>query len=48
MGETGFSAGITDRSAVFKLFSGKDEALLIRRDAFLVLNLALHIVDSIR
>ena len=32
---------------VLKLFASKNQALLVRRDAFLVLNLALHIVDRI-
>ena len=32
---------------VFKLLSSEDQALLIRRNALLVLDLALHIVDGI-
>ena len=35
-------------SAVFKLLSGKDQTLLIRWDAFFVLDLALDIVDCVR
>ena len=35
-------------TAVLKLLSGEDKTLLIRRDAFLVLDLGLHVVDSIR
>jgi len=34
-------------SPVFELFAGKDETLLIRRNTFLVLDLRLHVVDSI-
>lgn len=30
-----------------QLLAGKDEALLVRRDAFLILNLCLHIVDGV-
>ena len=33
---------------VFKLLSGEDQALLIRRNAFLVLNFRLYIIDCIR
>ena len=33
---------------ILKLFSGKDKTLLIRRDALLVLDLGLDIVDSVR
>jgi hypothetical protein len=35
-------------TAVFELFAGKDQTLLVRRDTLLILNLGLHIVDSIR
>ena len=38
---------VTEGTAVFELFAGKNETLLIRRDAFLVLNLGLDVVDSI-
>jgi hypothetical protein len=34
-------------AAVLELLAGEDQALLVRRDALLVLNLALNIVDSI-
>lgn len=34
-------------SAVFELLSSKDQALLIRRNALLVLNLRLDVVDGI-
>ena len=34
-------------AAVLKLFSGKDETLLVRRNSFLVLNLGLHILDGV-
>jgi hypothetical protein len=33
---------------VFQLLAGKDQALLIRRNPFLILDLALYIVDGIR
>ena len=35
-------------AAILKLLSSKDQALLIRRDALLVLDLRLDVVDSIR
>ena len=34
--------------SILELLSGKDEPLLVGRDALLVLNLALHIIDGIR
>jgi hypothetical protein len=34
-------------AAVLELLAGEDQALLVRRDALLVLNLALNIVDSV-
>jgi len=34
-------------AAIFKLLSCEDQALLIRRDPFLVLNLRFHIVDGV-
>ena len=39
---------VTQGAAVFQLFSSKDQTLLIRGDTFLVLNLGLDIVDSVR
>ena len=33
--------------AVLELLSGKDQALLIRRNAFLVLDLGLDVINSI-
>ena len=33
---------------ILKLFPGKDQTLLIRRNTFLVLDLRLYIVDGIR
>jgi len=39
---------IREGAAVLELLAGKDEALLIRRDTLLVLNLRLDIVDRIR
>jgi len=38
---------IAQRSAIFELFTGKDEALLIRRNSLLVLDLSFHIVDGV-
>jgi len=38
---------IRESSAIFKLLSGKDESLLVRWDAFLVLDLGLHIFDGV-
>jgi hypothetical protein len=35
-------------SAVFELLSSEDESLLIRRDAFLILDLSLDIIDGVR
>jgi len=35
-------------TAILELLAGEDEALLIRWDALLVLNLGLHVVDGIR
>jgi hypothetical protein len=34
-------------AAVLKLLACKDQALLIRRNAFLILDLALYVVDSV-
>ncbi|MCO5567327.1 hypothetical protein L7F22_021017 [Adiantum nelumboides] len=34
-------------AAILKLLSGKDEALLVRGDAFLVLDLGLNVVDGV-
>jgi len=34
-------------AAVFELFAGKDESLLIGRDAFLVLDLGLDVFDGV-
>jgi len=39
---------IRESPAILELFSGKDKTLLIGRDAFLVLNLRLHVVDCVR
>ena len=38
---------IRQSSAVLKLLAGKDQALLIRRNAFLVLNLGFDVIDGI-
>jgi len=39
---------VTEGSAVFQLFSGEDESLLIGWDTFLILDLGLDVVDSVR
>jgi hypothetical protein len=39
---------VGEGSTILELLSGKDETLLARRDALLVLDLLLHIVDRIR
>jgi hypothetical protein len=39
---------VGESTAVFELLSGEDEALLIRRDALLVLDLALDVVNRVR
>ena len=38
---------VGESTAVLQLLSSENETLLIRRDAFLVLNLCLYVVDSI-
>jgi hypothetical protein len=38
---------IRESATIFKLFSSKDQALLVRWNAFLVLNLGLDIVDGV-
>jgi hypothetical protein len=39
---------VGESTAVFELLSGEDQALLIRRDALLVLDLALDVVNRVR
>ena len=39
---------VAQRPAVFKLLARKDQPLLIRRNAFLVLDLGLDVFDRIR
>ena len=39
---------VAQSATILELLACKDKALLVRRDALLVLNLALHIVDGIR
>ena len=39
---------VREGSAVFELLASEDKTLLIRRDALLVLNLALDVVDGVR
>ena len=38
---------VRESTAVLKLLSSEDEALLVGRDAFLILDLGLHVVDSV-
>ena len=38
---------VRERSAIFELFTGEDESLLVWGNALLVLNLALDIVDGV-
>ena len=38
---------VTQSATVFQLLSGEDKALLIRRDSLFILNLGLHVVDSV-
>jgi len=39
---------VRQRAAVFELLTSEDQALLIRRDAFLVLDLGLYVLDRVR
>jgi hypothetical protein len=39
---------VGESAAVLKLLAGEDQALLVRRNSLLVLNLALHIIDGVR
>ena len=39
---------VGESAAVFELLSSEDETLLIRRNAFLILNLGLDVVDGVR
>ena len=38
---------VGEGAAVLELISGEDEALLVRRDAFLVLDLSLDVIDGV-
>ena len=38
---------VRQRAAVLELLAGKDQTLLVRRDALLVLDLGLHVVDGV-
>ena len=35
------------RPPIFELFSNEDQTLLVRRDAFIVLDLGFHVVDRV-
>ena len=39
---------VAEGAAILQLLSGKDQALLIRRDSLLVLNLLLDIINCVR
>ena len=39
---------VGEGAAVLKLLAGEDEALLVGRDALLVLDLGLHVVNRVR
>jgi hypothetical protein len=39
---------VTERAPVLELLPCEDEALLVGRDALLVLNLLLHVLDGVR
>merc|ERR1712139_67977 len=39
---------VREGAAVLKLLAGKDQALLVGRDALLVLDLLLHVLDGVR
>jgi hypothetical protein len=39
---------IGESTTIFKLLAGEDQALLVRGNTFLVLNLGLNIIDGIR
>ena len=39
---------IGESAAILKLFAGENQALLVRRDTLLVLDLALDVVDGVR
>ena len=38
---------VGEGAAILKLLASEDETLLVRRNAFLVLNLGLHVIDGI-
>jgi hypothetical protein len=48
--ESGFLLNVIvgERAAVFELFASEDQALLVRRDAFFILDFGLDVVDGIR
>jgi len=39
---------IRQSASILELLASKDQALLVRRNAFLVLNLLLHVFDGVR
>ena len=38
---------VGQRAAILQLLAGEDQTLLLRRDALLVLNLGLHVLNSV-
>ena len=41
------NAGLPQSASILELLSGEDKALLVRRDALLVLNLLLHVLNRV-
>ena len=39
---------VGESAAILQLLTGEDQTLLVRRDAFLVLDLGLHVIDGVR
>merc|ERR1712122_263236 len=39
---------VRQRTAIFELFTGENQTLLIRRDSFFVLDFGLHVLDGVR
>merc|ERR1712002_913244 len=39
---------VGERPSVLELFTSKDQPLLVRRNAFLILDLCLHVLDGVR
>ena len=39
---------VRESASVFQLLAGEDKSLLVRRDAFLILNLGLNVFNGVR